>query len=54
MKNMCLDAVTDELRQAGVDYQVEHGRHLQVRFELNGRSISCTVPLSASDSRAHR
>lgn len=52
---MCLDAVTTELRAAGVDYQVEHGgKHPQVRFALNGRSMMCTVPFSASDWRAHR
>ena len=53
-RNMCLGAVTTELREAGIDYQVERGRHLRVRFELNGRSIACTVAVSSSDWRAHR
>ena len=36
-KNACLQAVMGDLRQAGIDFQVERGsKHLQVRFELNG------------------
>jgi len=54
-KNLCLQVVTDELRQAGVDYQVEHGgKHLRVSFVLNGRAMLCTVSVSTAYWDAHR
>lgn len=53
-KNLCLQVVTDELRLAGVDYQVEHGgKHLRVLFELNGRAMLCTVSATTANWNAH-
>ena len=54
-KNVCLQAVTDELRLAGVYFQVERGgKHLLVRFALNGRPVMCTVSVSTANWDAHR
>ena len=53
-KNLCLQAVTDELRQAGIDFQIEHGsKHLLVRFAVHGRPMMCTVSVSTSNWNAH-
>jgi hypothetical protein len=53
-RNRCVDAVTDELRQAGIDFQIERNKHVKIRFTLNGRNEMCVVALSASDWRAHK
>jgi hypothetical protein len=53
-KNASLQAVTDELRRANVDFQIEHGvKHLQVRFVLNGRNLMCVVAVSTANWNAH-
>ncbi len=50
-----MEAVTRELRQAGVTYQIEHGgKHLKIRYTLNGRSGMYVVAVSTSDWRAHK
>jgi hypothetical protein len=36
-RNAALDAVTEELAAAGIDFQIEHGgRHRRVVFEIGG------------------
>jgi hypothetical protein len=54
-RNHCLEAVTTELRQAGIDFQIEKGRkHPKVRFVLNGRNQLYVVPFSTSTRNSHK
>jgi len=37
-RDICIEAVTQELRAAGLDYQIAHGeKHPRVTFTLNGQ-----------------
>lgn len=54
-RNPCLEAVTAELRQVGIDFQIEHGsKHPKVRFVLHGRRWLYVVPFSTSTRNAHK
>jgi hypothetical protein len=49
VSNRCLQAVTDELREAGVLFQVERGgKHWKVRFLHRGQHRMLTVSQSPS------
>jgi hypothetical protein len=50
--NPCLEAVLTELRTAGVHYQVRRRghRHLQVRWSINGSTVTRLVVVSATPS----
>lgn len=48
-----LEAVTDELTAAGIDYDITNGkRHIQVRFTANGRANLVICGGNAGDPRA--
>lgn len=53
-KNKNIDAVTDELRHAGIDFQIEVNKHVKIKFQLNGRNEMYVTPASPSDWRGHR
>lgn len=53
MRNEVLEAVTNELHAVNADYLVNHaGKHLHVRFKINGESKCQVIPKTASDWRA--
>lgn len=47
-----LAAVLEELGRFGLSPTVEQGKHLKVRFEVNGQRRTYTVPRSPSDHRS--
>jgi hypothetical protein len=52
-RNECLDVTLRELRAAGVhNVALEHGRHIKVRFTLDGKERHIVVAVSPSDHRA--
>lgn len=52
MKNEHLDAVTAELRAAGVVYEVAHGgKHLHINWTHDGHPRTFVVPNTPSDRR---
>jgi hypothetical protein len=52
-RNVCIDAVTAELRAVGVTYEIAHGgKHPQVHFSINGMRRFYVVPRTPSDWRA--
>jgi hypothetical protein len=53
-KNRSLDAVTYELRAAGISYQIEQGKHLKIKWSMNGRNETYVVPRSSGDHRGHK
>jgi hypothetical protein len=53
-RNYCLDAVTTELRLAGIEFQVETNKHAKIRFSLNGRNKMYVVPMTTSNWDAQR
>jgi hypothetical protein len=44
-----LEAVTAELDALGIEHTIAHGKHLKMKFAVNGRSRMCVVPVSGSD-----
>lgn len=51
--NDIYDTLASELNSRGIDFQLEHGsKHPRLIFDLNGRTIKFTYPLSPSDSRS--
>ena len=50
-RNQELDAVVDQLEAAGIEYQVERGRHVKVRFSVGGVARTCLVAATGSDWR---
>jgi hypothetical protein len=54
-KNRCMEAVIRELRQAGIDFQIEHGsKHPRICFVLNSRRQFYVVPFSTSTRNSHK
>jgi hypothetical protein len=53
--NPCLVAVRNELDRAGVEYEIDVGRHIRVRWRDTVMPIgNITVSISPSDWRAPR
>jgi hypothetical protein len=54
-RNHCLEAVAKELRQAGIDFQIEQGcKHPRVCFVLNGRPQLYVIPFSTSTRNSYK
>jgi hypothetical protein len=52
-RNICIDAVTAEMRAAGITYEITHGgKHMQVQWSTNGKRRLYVVPRTPSDWRA--
>ena len=46
-----LRACTDQLDELGIDYTVEQGRHLKIRWSCNGRVRTYVMSITPSDVR---
>jgi len=53
-RNSNLDAITQELDRARINYVVERGRHLKVRFELLGRREMLVCAATPSHTSGER
>jgi hypothetical protein len=47
-----LRAATDKLDERGIAYTVEQNKHFKIRWRCGGKSRTCILPVSSSDSRA--
>ena len=46
------EAATNLLDEAGIEYVVERGRHMKIRWTFEGHHKLCVVPFSSSDVNA--
>lgn len=50
-RNQELDAVTDQLDLVGINYTIERGRHIKIKWTANGVTRTSIVAATGSDWR---